>query len=54
MQVAVLPDPSVAVNVIVVVPSPKVAPAAGDWVTRGEPVQLSVTVAEPVRSGVVA
>ena len=51
VHVAVLPDPSVAVNVIVVVPRPSVAPAAGDCVMSGEPVQLSVAVTDPVRSG---
>jgi hypothetical protein len=53
VHVAVLPEPSVAVNVIVVVPKPSVDPAAGLCVIVGEPVQLSVAVTEPVKLGAV-
>ena len=53
VQVAVFPEPSVAVNVIVVVPKPKVAPEEGDCVIVGEAVQLSVAVTEPVKFGAV-
>jgi len=48
-----LPEPSVAVNVMVVVPNPKVAPEAGDCVIVGEAVQLSVAVTDPVKLGAV-
>ena len=50
---SVLPEPSVAVKVIVVVPKPKVEPTAGDCVIVGEPVQLSVAVTAPVKLGAV-
>ena len=49
VQVAVFPEPSVAVKVIVVVPNPKVAPEAGLCVIVGLPVQLSVAVTDPVK-----
>ncbi len=48
-QVAVRPAPSVAVKVMLCVPRPSGAPAAGDWVTVTAP-QLSLAVAAPVKS----
>ena len=53
VHVAVFPDPSVAVKVMVVVPKPNVAPATGLCVIVGEAVQLSVAVTPPVKSGAV-
>ena len=53
VHVAVLPEPSVAVNVMVVVPKPNVAPDAGLCVMVGDPVQLSVAVTLPVKFGAV-
>ena len=47
------PEPSVAVNVMVVVPNPNVAPEAGLCVMVGVDVQLSVAVTLPVKFGVV-
>ena len=54
LQVSVLPAASVAVIVTAVTPSPIVVPAVGDCVIVGDPVQLSVAVTLPVRSGIVA
>ena len=50
---AVFPEPSVAVKVIVVVPNPNVAPEVGLCVIVGLPVQLSVAVTDPVKFGAV-
>jgi len=46
VHIAVLPAPSVAVQVTVVVPFVKAEPDGGVHVTPGEAVQLSVAVAE--------
>ena len=54
MQDAALPEASVAVNVITVVPAPDtMVPAVGDCVTEMDPlaVQLSLLVASDVYEG---
>src|SRR6266498_4062783 len=56
LQVELFPAASVAVTVIVCVPSPTSVPAAGDWLRVIAPatVQLSLTVAPPRTFGTVA
>src|SRR5216117_1434259 len=56
VQVALLPAASVAVTVIVCVPTPTTVPAAGDWlkVMDPAPVQPSPTVTPPNTLGIVA
>ena len=56
MQVALLPAASVAVTVMVCVPTPTTVPAAGDWlkVMDPAPVQPSPTVTPPNTLGIVA
>jgi hypothetical protein len=53
VQVALLPDASVAVTVMVWVPTPTSVPAAGDWLKMIVPaaVQLSLTVTPPKTFG---
>src|SRR5438105_10442435 len=56
VQVALLPASSVAVTVMVFVPNPTSAPAAGDWtrVIPLVPLQLSLTVTPANTSGTIA
>src|SRR5437879_8940180 len=56
VQVALFPTASVAVTVIVCVPTPTSVPAAGDWlkVIPLVPLQLSLTLTPPNTSGTAA
>src|SRR5947207_10927411 len=56
VQVAMLPDSSVAVTVIVFVPNPTSVPATGDWtrVIPLVPLQMSLAVTPPRTSGTAA